>query len=74
MKPLVNWCRWHEARLRLHGRSETAVWGELAFATANQPFHFDLKSWVLRLGEGETARQVQLDEMGVEVRAADDVA
>jgi hypothetical protein len=67
MKPLVFWCRWHNARLRLHGRSETAVWGELAFLLDKQPFHFDLQSWVLRIGEGETARQVRLDEMGVEI-------
>ena len=67
MKPLVLWCRWYEARLRLHGRSETAVWGELAFADHNQPFHFNLQQSILTIGQGEDARQVKLDEMGVEL-------
>ncbi|MCI0394538.1 MAG: hypothetical protein L0332_07785 [Chloroflexi bacterium] len=66
MRPLVYWCRWHEAKLRLHGRSETAVWGELAFPDGNRPFHFDLQSWLLTIGQGEETRRVRLDEMGVE--------
>jgi hypothetical protein len=67
MKPLVYWCRWHHARLRLQGRDETAVWGELAFETENRPFRFDLKNWQLTIGEGENKRIVTLDEMGVEL-------
>jgi hypothetical protein len=67
MKPLVLWCRWHDARLRLHGRSDEAVWGELRFPDGAQPFHFDLEQWVLTVGAGDAARRVQLDEMGVEL-------
>jgi hypothetical protein len=67
MKPLVLYCRWHEAKLRLHGRDETAVWGELVFAEESRPFHFKLQSWELTIGTGPTARHIQLDEMGVEV-------
>lgn len=67
MKPLVLWCRWHDAALRLHGRDDTAVWGELAFPDRTQKFHFDLQNWVLTTGEGETQERRQLDEMGVEV-------
>ncbi|MDX1616388.1 MAG: hypothetical protein R3300_18910 [Candidatus Promineifilaceae bacterium] len=66
MKPLVMWCRWHDARLHLHGRSEKAVWGELAFPDETADFHFELESNRLTIGKGETARQVYLDEMGVE--------
>ena len=29
MGPLVYYCRWRGAKLRLHGRDEDAVWGEL---------------------------------------------
>ena len=67
MKPLVYWCRWQEARLRLFGRSESAVWGELAFKDHAEPFRFELKEWILTIGEGEETRTMTLDEMGVEV-------
>lgn len=67
MRPLVYWCRWNEARLRLHGRTADEVWGELAFKSETKPFRFNLKSWQLELGAGETARRIQLDEMGVAV-------
>ncbi|HSM57805.1 MAG TPA: hypothetical protein VK879_16755 [Candidatus Sulfomarinibacteraceae bacterium] len=67
MKPLVFWCRWHEASLRLHGRSESAVWGELAFEDHTEPFHFDLHNWTLTIDPDGEKRVLQLDEMGVEV-------
>ncbi|MDT8307573.1 MAG: hypothetical protein RRC07_16690 [Anaerolineae bacterium] len=66
MKPLVLWCRWHEARLRLRGRDAQAVWGELAFANRIERFRYELESQRLTIGEDETARRVQLDDMGVE--------
>jgi hypothetical protein len=69
MKPLVYWCRWHEARLLLHGRSPQAVWGELAFADHSQSFRFDLQTQQLTLGAEPDERTVQLDEMGVEVES-----
>jgi hypothetical protein len=67
MKPLVYWCRWHQAKLRLRGRDETAVWGELVFASESKPFHFNLQSWRLTIGTGATTRHLHLDELGVEV-------
>ncbi len=70
MKPLVLWCRWHDAKLRLHGRDSSSVWGELAFPDRTERFTFDLKGWTLTLGEGEESRQLQLDEMGVEMDQA----
>lgn len=66
MKPLVLWCRWHEARLRLRGRDEQAVWGELAFSDRMERFRYELAVQQLTIGEGADARQVQLDDMGVE--------
>lgn len=66
MKPLVLWCRWHDAKLRLHGRDQEAVWGELVFPGEREPFHFDLQGHTLRIGEGDDARHLALDEMGVE--------
>lgn len=71
MKPLVYYCRWHDAALRLQGRGETAVWGQLVFTTdegeATQNFRFDLQTWHLTLEEGGETKQIQLDEMGVVV-------
>lgn len=66
MKPLVLWCRWHDATLRLRGRDESAVWGELAFSQNSEPFRFELQSWLLTIGEGDALRRLQLDDMGVE--------
>lgn len=71
MKPLVYWCRWHDATLRLHGRDESSVWGELAFPDHSETFHFNLDTWLLTLGEGHESRRLQLDEMGVEVEDDD---
>ncbi len=66
MKPLVYYCRWHQARLFLRGRDENAVWGELAYEDeSRQPFYFHLKTWRLTLGDGPAAETMQLDEMGV---------
>jgi hypothetical protein len=67
MKPLVLWCRWHQARLRLHGRDEEAVWGELAYNDRTERFRYELEAQRLTIGEGKSARHVGLDEMGVEV-------
>lgn len=75
MKPLVFFCRWRDATLRLRGRDETAVWGHLVFTDeqgeeSSQPFRFHLKSRRLTLekdGEAGPAGTLQLDEMGVEV-------
>ncbi len=68
MKPLVYYCRWQGASLRLRGRDSTAVWGELVFNEQGteraQPFRFDLQSWQLTLTEAQGERTIQLDEMG----------
>ncbi len=69
MKPLVYYCRWHEASLRLRGRDDAAVWGHLAY-NANteseelQEFRFELKTWRLILQTPDGEEIVQLDEMG----------
>lgn len=67
MKPLVLWCRWHDATLRLHGRDDSAVWGELAFPQETESFHFDLQSRLLTTGEGDGQQERKLDEMGIEI-------
>jgi hypothetical protein len=65
MKPLVLWCRWHNARLRLRGRDDEAVWGELAYAERTERFRYELATQRLTIGEGNGQRELQLDEMGV---------
>lgn len=72
MKPLVFYCRWQGAKLRLRGRDDTAVWGHLVFSDddgteTNQAFHFNLQNWQLKLETLEETVTLQLDEMGVEV-------
>ena len=69
MKPLVYYCRWQEASLRLRGRDDTAVWGHLVYNADTdrerlQEFHFELKSWQLTLQTPDGEKIVQLDEMG----------
>ena len=68
MKPLVLWCRWHDASLRLAGRDAAAVWGELAFPDKAEKFRFEFKGARLLIGEGDEQRELRLDEMGVELR------
>ncbi|MEI2607161.1 MAG: hypothetical protein V9G20_00865 [Candidatus Promineifilaceae bacterium] len=65
MKPLVYWCRWHGATLRLRGRDSQAIWGELVFADHTEPFRYTLQNQVLTQGEGEQTQQITLDEMGI---------
>ncbi len=69
MKPLVYYCRWQGASLRLRGRGETAVWGQLVFnqngQETAQSFRFDLQTWELTLEEEEGQHTIQLDEMGI---------
>lgn len=69
MKPLVYYCRWQGATLRLRGRDETAVWGQLLFAgadgaTTTKNFRFHLKTRQLTLIESDGEQVIQLDEMG----------
>ncbi len=72
MKPLVNYCRWQEAKLRLRGRSDSAVWGQLVTVDESgheeeQDFYFDLHSWQLTLRQEAGERIIELDEMGVPI-------
>lgn len=69
MKPLVYYCRWQGASLRLRGRNETAVWGEIVSTDAvgdeqAQPFRFLLESATLLLPTDEGEQVLFLDEMG----------
>ena len=79
MKPLVYYCRWHGAALRLRGRDETAVWGQLVFTNAEggettQDFRFLLASAELTLYENGAERLLVLDEMGVPVEDSEGTA
>jgi len=72
MKPLVYYCRWQGAKLRLRGRDEAAVWGQLVFSDEDgeeitQDFRFNLQNWQLTLESLGGNIILQLDEMGVEV-------
>ena len=65
-KPLVHWCRWNSASLRLAGRDERFVWGEFGLdGDRAEPFRFDMITWTLtRTVEGAEIVET-LDEMGI---------
>lgn len=69
MKPLVYYCRWQSAKLRLRGRDKTAVWGHLVFnndeGETTQFFRFNLQTSELTLTEESGERTIVLDEMGI---------
>ena len=70
MKPLVYYCRWQGASLRLRGRDQSAVWGQLVFTGENgeeelQEFHFNLRTSQLTLQQTTGELSIVLDEMGV---------
>lgn len=73
MGPLVYYCRWLGAKLRLQGRDEGSVWGQIVMVdepdARSEFFRFDLQTWELTLGEGADRRRLQLDELGVVVPA-----
>lgn len=76
MGPLVYYCRWRRVKLRLRGRDDRAVWGQLVPVAAEgdepvQSFRFDLQTWELWLGDGDATTRLQLDELGVVVAEPD---
>lgn len=75
MGPLVYYCRWQGAKLRLQGREGHWVWGFLVYEGESDqrsaPFRFDTQSLQLYLGGDEVRPPLQLDEMGVVVSGDD---
>lgn len=72
MKPLVYYCRWHEALLRLRGRDKTAVWGQFVYKAHTpdewaETFHYELETQILTVEGEDGRRRMQLDEMGTVV-------
>jgi hypothetical protein len=67
MKPLVLWCRWNNARLRLHGRNETEVWGEIVLPDSLEQFRYNIAAAELRLGKENPWRYIKLDDMGIDI-------
>lgn len=71
MGPLVYYCRWRGAKLRLRGRDAGFTWGQLVVADESgeriEEFRFDLKTWALTLSDETGSRRLQLDELGVVV-------
>ena len=70
MKPLVNYCRWQKAKLRLQGRDDDSVWGQLAFRTADgqntvRNFNYHLGNAELTIDDDNGQQRILLDEMGV---------
>jgi hypothetical protein len=74
MGPLVYYCRWRGAKLRLLGRDKRAVWGQLVIRDETgehqESFRFNLETWELEVGEADSLKRLQLDELGVVVGPA----
>jgi len=73
MKPLVYYCRWQRASLRLRGRDDTAVWGHLVFLQEDgqeelQEFHFTLRTSEMTLCQDGSEQTFRLDEKGVPIK------
>ena len=67
-KPLINWCRWHDASLRFAGHDARFVWGELAFADGHsERYRFDMLEWVLVRSAENGEITEQLDEVGIKI-------
>lgn len=73
MGPLVYYCRWRGAKLRLHGRDGNLIWGQLVFSDDGGaiPFRFDSATAELTLEEGGVETRLQLDELGVVIPPED---
>jgi hypothetical protein len=70
MKPLVYYCRWQRASLRLRGRDADAVWGQLVQSTPEgrekiSDFRYRLETSELILDDGEKEIYYHLDEKGI---------
>jgi hypothetical protein len=76
MKPLVYYCRWQRASLRLRGRDATAVWGQLVQTTPEgiektNDFRYLLESSEIFVDNGEGEVYHRLDGKGIPLPAAD---
>ena len=65
-KPLIMWCRWHDAVLRTRGHDDTFLQGEFYYADddRSESFTFDMRRWILTRADADP---IELDEMGVEL-------
>jgi hypothetical protein len=68
MGPLVYYCRWQNARLRLRGRDDRLFGASCIFHEEDnelsQPFRFDHKTWELWITEDGETRHLQLMNWG----------
>ena len=67
MKPLTHWAIHHQIKLRLGGRDDVELWGELVSRDgSSRPFRFNRRTLQLVIGRGQDQRTIQLDEYGFE--------
>ena len=65
-KPLILWCRWNDASLRLRGKDNINLVGELVFDDDMvEPFTFNMHTWTLTRTSGSREIVQQVDEMGI---------
>lgn len=76
MKPLVNYCRWNGAKLRLRARDDQFLQGQLVFVGEDggenlQDFRYELANARLTLFKESGDRLLFLDEMGIVIKDPD---
>ncbi|MDX1412675.1 MAG: hypothetical protein R3293_00705 [Candidatus Promineifilaceae bacterium] len=70
MKALVNYCRWNRAKLRLMGREEGLIYGQLVFNDHRgqqqiKEFRFATTQSELTIKDEAGSKTIVLDEMGI---------
>ncbi len=76
MKPLVNYCRWNGAKLRLRARDDQILRGQLVFLGDDgeeivQDFRYELANAKLTLSKESGNQSIFLDEMGIAINNID---
>jgi len=70
VKPLVYYCRWNGATLRLRGRDDRFIRGQLVFTSADggevtQEFSFETATAELTIFLDTGTQKMILDDMGI---------
>jgi len=67
MKPLTHWAIHYQQKMRLRGRNDADLWGELIGPDGNiRPFRYKRQARRLIIDEAGERRYLQLDHYGFE--------
>jgi hypothetical protein len=67
MKPLAHWAIHHQQKIRIAGRNQSEIWGQLAGSDGTvRPFRYAQNILQLMIDEGDACRVLHLDAYGFE--------